>query len=179
MTEKPPTEALTGKERDDLLRSVGYTPDVEAPMSAALDEAAQVTPGEMSVLATVLNGPIKPPKRKRKREPDPDDEVTATSPMYDNAWQDSQFQARKAVVGKGFDADEASEHNRTLWKALGDERMRHNAEVRSAQRARSGTGKLKDVITAERDYRETVADAVKALRELPEDVRTEAIKRLG
>lgn len=136
------TEALTDQDREDLLRSVGYTPDVDQP-------------------APVAETPVPtPPKRRKKTDPEPA-LVTATSPLYDNAWQDTQFQARKAIVGKGYDKDEAAAHNKALWKALGDERMTHNKGVRQAQRDLSGTGTLKDVITAQRDHREAVEDLVR------------------
>lgn len=169
------SEALTDQEREDLLRSVGYTPDVDAPV--AFDEMAQATPGETRALAQVLNDPM-PKKYKKKNKNAEPTEVTATSPMYDNAWQDQQFQARKAIVGKGYTKEEASEYNKALWKALGAERMEHNRLVRQAQRDLSGTGTLKDVITAQRDHAESVDDLVRSLRELPRDQLDEALKRL-
>lgn len=172
------SEPLTEQEKHELLNSVGYTPDVDEPQ-IAFDEMAQSTPGEIQVVAETLNRPLPIRRTRRKKAPEPEDVATATSPLYDNSWQDAEFQERKAIVGKGFDADEASEHNKKLWAALGKERMTHNAAVRAAQRALSGTGKLKDVITAHRDHRESVEDLTKFLADVPEDELQEALKRLA
>lgn len=157
------TEPLTDVDRERLLASVGYTPDVD---------------DEPEVKKTVeIVAPV-PRKNKKhtKKELIPD--VSPTDAMYDNDWQNTQFQARKATVGKGFTKEEAAVHNSKLWKELGDERMDHNRGVRTAQRELSGTGVMREVITAQRDERESVDDLVRVLRDLPEDQLKEALKRL-